>query len=284
MDRKRTGAVLALIVLLAVLWGLTKYPWSSGTEEKLSIRAFSLGKADALLLQSDGTAILVDTGEKDDGEDLERELQDLGIERLNLLIVTHFDKDHVGGAAYLLGQMEADTVVMPDYEGSRPEYDDFLSALAGHPDVRRLSDGAEEFAFPDITLKVYPAENPREIQDTKGEYDNDMSLVTSVVCGERSFLLTGDIEETRIRAMLDAGTDWKHDWIKMPHHGRYENALAKLVEAVQPKWAVICCSNKNPADEETLALLQERNISVWDTKDRTVVTRCDGREITVEYE
>lgn len=129
---------------------------------------------------------------------------------------------------------------------------------------------------------IYPAEDPEAIQSAGGEYDNDMSLVTSICYGERRFLLTGDIEEKRIRQMLASGSDWKHDWLKIPHHGRYEEALNDLLDAVSPQTAVICCSEKNPAEEETLQILEERRIKVWDTKEQSVVTVCDGEHITIE--
>ena len=135
-----------------------------------------------------------------------------------------------------------------------------------------------------MQITVYPAEDPAEIQNAEDEYDNDMSLVTSITYGSRKFLFTGDIEKSRIRQMLASDVDWSHDWIKMPHHGRYQKALEDLLEAVAPSGAVICCSEKNPAEEETRKLLEELQIQVWDTADRTVVTVCDGEQVTVRNE
>lgn len=64
------------------------------------------------------------------------------------------------------------------------------------------------------SLTIYAADDPAEIRDTDGEYDNDMSLVAKVTCGEKQFLFTGDIEKTRIRQMLESQVDWKADWSK----------------------------------------------------------------------
>lgn len=108
--------------------------------------------------------------------------------------------------------------------------------------------------------------------------------MTSIRYRGKGFLLTGDIEKERIRQMLSGNVDWNHDWIKMPHHGRYQKALEDLLNAVSPEAAVICCSNKNPAEEKTLSLLEEKGIPVWDTRDRNVVTICDGEHITVKLE
>ena len=81
--------------------------------------------------------------------------------------------------------------------------------------------------------------------------------------------------------MLDTEVDWTHDWIKMPHHGRYQKALQDLLEAVQPSWAVICCSEEEPTEDKTLELLAEEGVSVWDTSEQAVVTGCDGSKISV---
>lgn len=282
-DRKYLLGILGLLAVLVAFW-----IWVSGmpqaeTTENLVITAFSVGKADALLLQEGDTAILVDTGEKDDGAHLLKELEKRGIDRLDLLLITHFDKDHVGSASFLMQNLDVDTVLMPDYEGDRPEYDAFLESLTGHESVQRVSE-ILEFTAGSLLWTIYPAEDPEEIQNTEDEYDNDMSLVASVSCGSRKFLLTGDIEKTRISQMLASDVDWHHDWIKMPHHGRYEKALEDLMDASEPSRAIICCSEKNPAEEETLKMLEQRSIETWDTSERPVVTVCDGENVTITYE
>lgn len=282
-DKKYLFGILGFVVILAVFWIWIGRLADSELEKSFVITAFSVGKADALLLQQGDTAILVDTGEEDDGTYLLGELEKRGIDHLELLLITHFDKDHVGSAALIVQNLEVDTVLMPDYEGDRPEYTAFLECLREHPGVRRLSETVQ-FTKGSLKWTVYPAEDAELIQDAEDEYDNDMSLVASVSYGSRKFLLTGDIEKTRIGQMLDTDTDWHHDWIKMPHHGRYQKVLNALMDAVNPSWAVICCSNKNPAEEETLKMLEERQISVWDTADQSVVTVCDGENITIKYE
>ena len=283
MGKKQYVGAAALIALLMFIWILTQGLSGGRLKDGFTVTAFPVGKADALLLQEEGTAILIDTGYEENGEYLLGELRRRGIESLDLLMITHFDKDHVGAASCIVEQMEVDAVWMPAYEGDREEYTRLLESLEDHPGVRRLTEPVSG-QFGGLAITVYPAENPQEIQDTDGEYDNDMSLVASVVYGECSFLFTGDIEKTRIRQMLETDTDWRHDWIKMPHHGRYQKALKDLIEAVQPSRAVICCSEEEAAEDKTLELLEEEGIAFWDTSENTVVTECDGSRIQVRTE
>lgn len=291
MEKKRIIAVGILLAALVAVWlGVRQL---SGTEQithpALTITALPVGKADALILKTDDWAAMIDTGEERDGSYIRETLEAASIDHLNLLLVTHFDKDHVGSAAELLGTVGADQVLMPDYEGTRPEYAAFLSALEAHPEteVQRIT-GTETLEIPagsvNTSLTIYAADDPAEIQDTDGEYDNDMSLVAKVTCGEKKFLFTGDIEKTRIAQMLDSGDDWKADWIKMPHHGRYQKKVEKLLEAVNPFYAVICDGEDQPAEEETLDALKKRQIKEWETADGTVVTITDGKNIKVRQE
>jgi len=284
LARRSFIGILGLILLVPGFWIWGKgFFLSSPAEEYFTITAFPIGKADALLLQEGRTAILVDTGEKEDGPFLLQELEKRGIGRLDLLMITHFDKDHVGSASFLMDNLNVEMVMMPDYEGDRTEYYAFLKSLEAHPDVRRIAETVQ-FSIGRLDWTVYPAEAPGLIQDTAEEYDNDMSLVADISYGMKSFLLTGDIEKKRIAQMLSSDVDWKHDWIKMPHHGRYQKVLDELMEQVEPSWAVICCSEKKPAEDKTLKLLEKRQISVWDTSKYSVVTMCDGETIEVRYD
>ena len=291
MEKKRIIAVAILLAALAAVWlGIRQFAGSDEIENPaLTITALPVGKADALILKTDDWAAMIDTGEESDGSYIRETLEAAGIDHLNLLLITHFDKDHVGSAAELLETVGADQVRMPDYEGTRPEYAAFLAALEAHPEteVQRVT-GTETLEIPagsvNTSLTIYAADDPAEIQDTDGEYDNDMSLVVDLTCGEKKFLFTGDIEKTRIRQMLESQVDWNADWIKMPHHGRYQKKVEKLLEAVQPSYAVICDGDDEEAEEETLDALKKRQIEEWEMADGTVVTVTDGKNIEIRQE
>lgn len=282
-NKKRWLSCLGLILLLLVFWGVIQGSQHTKKDRLLTITALPVGKADALIIQEGSHTVVIDTGEEEDGPYLVKELKSRGADKVDILLVTHFDKDHVGGAAYLADHMEISSVRMPDYEGDRPEYQAFLQSIQGHPDVRRMAT-PEQLSVGGMQFTIYPAEDPEEIMNTDGEYDNDLSLVASMAYGSGKFLFTGDIEETRICQMLSSDTDWQHDWLKMPHHGRYNDALSELLDAVKPDTAVICCSEKKPAEEETLKLLKEKQTEVWDTSRRAVVTESDGEQIRIYQE
>ncbi len=249
------------------------------SDPAIQVRVLKIGKADAsiLYMEDSSQAILIDTGEDDDGGEIVENLTALGITKISHMIITHYDKDHMGGAAYILEHCSVDQILQPDYPGSGKHYEPYQEAAAAHGNVISVSEPME-ISVGEITLSLYPENDPQN-QYFDEDDDNNRSLVTMASCREQKFLFTGDIQEERIALLLQSGIDLSCDWIKMPHHGSYNNALQDLLEAARPRYAVICCSDKNPADPETLELLNALDISCWLTADGDISFTGNGESI-----
>ena len=87
----------------------------------VTVTALDVGKADALIVQTQNTVTVIDTGNKGDGKKIEKFLTKQGIDTVDTLIITHFDKDHVGGAARLVNRMKIGTIYVPDYTSESEE-------------------------------------------------------------------------------------------------------------------------------------------------------------------
>ena len=120
--RKLLCALIALCLLLAGCAG-------GDAANKLTAVFFNVGKADAILLYNGEMAALIDAGENGDGKDVAEAIRARGIERLDLLIITHFDKDHVGGADKILENIEVGRVLEPDYDKDSKQYRQYREAL-----------------------------------------------------------------------------------------------------------------------------------------------------------
>ena len=94
--------------------------------------------------------------------------------------------------------------------------------------------------------------------------DNNASLLVYITHEGNRLLFAGDVEKQRIRDLLSAGVT-SCDFLKVPHHGRYNSALPEYFQALGMKTAAITCSNKNPADTETLAALESLGCKVYET-------------------
>ena len=110
-----------------------------------------------------------------------------------------------------------------------------------------------------------------------------MSLMCMVTLKTRRFLFTGDIEESRIRQILDGKDEVRADWLKVPYHGGYLSNSREFLTAISPRYAVISTGNERPADARLLTDLAELNIQNYTTMEGSIATVSDGDSITVSY-
>lgn len=233
-----------------------------------------IGKADAIIIQTETHNLMIDCGEEDDGDQIVEYLTEHQIESIDYLFITHFDKDHVGGAAEVLYSTKVKQVIVPDYAGANDAYQDFLTAAAdtGVKPVALTEKMA--FILDDVLFEVYPP------QRASYEEDNDFSLAISVTHGENRFLFAGDAEEVRLSEILSQ-TQTTYDFLKMPHHGKFNRLTEQFVKQIRPAYTVITCSEKNPADTQTISVLEAAGSEIYYTKDGDVTISSDGVQISI---
>lgn len=227
----------------------------SGTE----VAILRIGKADAIIITNAHHAILIDVGEPEDAEEILEYLQNKRVTSLDMMIITHFDRDHVGGAGDVLAEIPVGAVYDADYERDSNHYDRYVEAIAAVQVPRHRVTAEQVIELQGLTLTLLPTA-------LDVENDNDLSLVVSMADPWHTFFFAGDAEEARIDELLEQGLA-HHDMVKMPHHGRAKDNMATFLDALSPEIAVITDSDKNPADAETLALLGARGISTYETRD-----------------
>ena len=246
---------------------------------RLTVDVLKVGKADAIILQCQDRTMVIDAGEEDDGEEVVSFLQKAGRTRVDTLLITHFDKDHVGGADTLVESMEVGQVLVPAYEGTTQDYYDFLEALRKKGLAAKTLTGPARFTLGTAQVMVEP---PAEyVYNGNQEMDNNFSLITSVTHGNMRLLFTGDAMKARIREWLSAHDGEHYDFLKVPHHGVYNTAQEELAVSASPRYAVICGSRKHPADRATIEALRRCGASILQTKDGDIHASSDGASITI---
>ncbi len=266
-------ALLSILVCFAVLMGCVSTPANG-----MDVYTFSVGKADCSLLSFDGINVLIDAGEEDDGGDIIRELRDLQVEKLDLVILTHFDKDHIGGFAALSGAIPISKVILPDYVRNSEPYQAMEEALNAHkiPAERLSSDAAFTLGRSAFTVWASP-----QTYDPEKENDNQMSLITAVTFGQTRLLFMADAEGAWLKELCFSSYELGCDVIKMPCHGKWQKNVPVLLGLSLPRYAVITDSGKNPAAEKTLDTLAAMDISTLRTADGDVHLFTDGKTVTV---
>lgn len=267
--------ITCLAALLLTLTGC------SALAQSVTVTFYDMGKADAALVTTEtGARILIDAGTNKGGKKLAERFAGEGIDRIDLMIITHFDKDHVGGADKVLESVSVAQVVMPQYAKESKQYTQFRDALSQSPQTRVeiLSAGSEWSAdFGKTHLRVTAAERT----DYGADEENDFSLATYVTYGETKFLFPGDAEDARQTELLRA-RDIACDVLKVPYHGRIVDASTAFLTACSPKIAFIPDSDDDPADPLVMRILQELGTDVHSGRDGDLTVVSDGKTVFVK--
>jgi beta-lactamase superfamily II metal-dependent hydrolase len=225
-------------------------------ESNFSVSVLDVGKGDCIILRSESTTVVIDTGYVDTSSTVINYLNKNNIDTIDYMIITHYDKDHVGGAAKILNEINVAQVYLPAYKGTSKYYESMMSSIKTNNISADIVSSDITFNCDSISYKIYATDI--EYNDN----DNDVSLIVSVVNSEDSFLFTGDIEKTGIDSFLKK-IEMTYDVIKMPHHGLKESNTDNLIEAAAPKIAIITDSQNEPADKKVLDLLEENGVSTY---------------------
>lgn len=231
-----------------------------------------IGKADAAVLVTAHHTVLVDTGEEEDGEEILSYLKKRNINRLDALILTHFDKDHVGGAEKVMRGISVDTVYQPDYIKDSGAYRNYQTACEALSLTPRAVTQRETLTMDQVQIEILPPEHKYSGQDADS---NAMSLVVDVTHGSNRLLLAGDASGKRISELL-AEDSLACTLLKVPHHGREEEQTREFLAAAAPTCAVITCSQKNPPDEAVTQQLKEQGCAAYLTMDGDIACISDG--------
>ena len=238
-------------------------------------RLCALLLAALLLLEAEGRAAMIDAGNQGDAEEILALLSAKGISSLDFLLLTHLDKDHIGGADALIENVPIGTIYAPDYDKGNKQYDQYIAALtaAGIDPVHPTEPVDLTLGQAQITL--LPGEQAAY------EESNDYSIFLELLYGQTSFLFAGDAEEARLAEYLASPDLRRYDVLKVPHHGRACAQSEAFFTSVSPQYAVITCDEEDMPDDSVVEFLQALGAKVYGTVYGQVVLTSDGLQVSV---
>ena len=252
---------------------------------ELELRVFDVGQGDAILLRFGERALLVDAGPDPETarEVLLPRLARLGVERLDGLVLTHADADHIGGAADILRALPVATVWMTSSRQDHPLLSVIEAAASqGGTRIEEPVHGQALGWHPAVSVGVSIA------APSVASGDNNQSMVLQVRYGESGSLLTGDIERAAERALVETVGNLEADVLKVAHHGASTSSSPEFLAAVKPQVAIVSAGLGNAFNhprDDVLRRLRAVGAQVYRTDlAGDVVVRTDGHEITVALE
>ena len=118
------------LFLIAITLMLTVFCLSFAKAQELRVDFYDMGKADSMLITApDGTRILIDAGTNKGGKALVERFAREGIDHIDVMIITHYDKDHVGGADQIIEDVGVGEIYMPVYDKESKQYEQFMEAV-----------------------------------------------------------------------------------------------------------------------------------------------------------
>ena len=252
---------------------------SCSATSKVTVDILDIGKADSILIDTGTKTVMIDTGEEDDVSDIVEYLDAKGIDKIDILILSHFDKDHIGGAAELISKYGITTVLESGFSSNCDEYEAYHAVLNEQGLSATVLTQDYSFTFDNCAFTVYVPKGSS--YDTKE--DNNASLIVQMEYGEKRFLFCGDAMELRLAEFLE-DPPGSFDFVKLPYHGNYLENYSEFLKEVSPQYGVITCSKKNPASEDALSILEQYGVTVYETEDGNVHVTCDGKTVSVSQE
>ena len=246
---------------------------------KLEIIFFDVGKADSFFMQCSGQTLLMDAGKEDDGEYVAEQLRKMGIQTIDHFVITHFDKDHVGGAAQIINEFDVKNIYQPEYMKESDETAAYITALEQSNVSATIITEPYTIDFGGAILILHDA-----VKEYDYDPSNNSSLITTIRHGDMNLLFTGDIEKERINDWLNqtAHVEVDYDFLKVPHHGKYEKILPEFFAKVDAEYAVITSSDKNPEETETLEALKGAGVKYYLTKNGDVYLESNGKKVVIK--
>ena len=244
---------------------------------ELEVHFLDVGQADCTLIKCDGYTMLIDTGLDDQGTKIQNYLRKQGIERLDYLVLTHSDADHIGSADVIMTKFEIGTIFMSDFEKETKTYKNLL---------KMINDNQIHYLSPAVGNVYALGSASFQILAPNEEYDkpNNTSIALLITHGENTFLFTGDAEKASEEDMLNTGLDLAADVFHAGHHGSKTSNTQEFIDAVMPRYAVISCGEDNIyglPDAEVLNRFREKEMMVYRTDEQgTIVAMSDGQKIT----
>lgn len=202
----------------------------------LEVVMFDVGEADSMLIStpSKKVNILIDTGRGIDINNIIIYLKSIGISKLNYLIITHGDEDHIGGALYLIDNFKVDNVIL-----NKGDYTELEVELIIHLKNKNIKYTNNINKIPLLGSYMYL------LNTKKFSNENDNSIVTYFEYQKYKFLFMGDSSSKTEEYLINNYNLTNISFLKVGHHGSNTSSSPLFINKITPKVSLISVGRNN---------------------------------------
>lgn len=269
-----------LIILLCIFLGLLSYFQNKTLinihEDILRIYYLNVGQADSTLVINNGETMLIDGGNEADSPLIIQYIKRLGISKIDYIIATHPDSDHIAGLDKIILAFDVGCVYMPITNKSNKEMNELYNAIEDknviHPNA------SDYFYLGNSKCTILNS------GDTSKVSDNNSSIVLQLDYGETNCLFMGDAESA-----VEENVTWNDiDILKVSHHGSKDATSLTFLEKVKPEYSIISVgkdNSHNHPSNETLSNLNAVNSTIYRTDENgTIILTSDGTNYHFDFD
>ena len=250
------------------------------TSANVTIKFIDVGQGEAILIALPEKTVLIDAGPTGSAPKIAQVLQELGRNKIDYLVATHPDEDHIGGMADVISSTQIGTIYAPNKTNNTATYRKFLTTIQNNNLQITLAEAGTIIDQTDsYKLEILWPKKDANFPDT-----NDYSIIIKLTVGNKTFLFTGDAPTS---AILDSNPG-HIDVLKLSHHGSRTGTTEQLVRKLSPTYAVLSYAVDNSYGhpmQSVLNALHKHSVEVWGTgANGTITITCDGTNIDISGE
>ncbi|MBT4125966.1 MAG: MBL fold metallo-hydrolase [Chloroflexi bacterium] len=285
-SRRYTYSVVAIWAVAAI--SLAGFVVSSPTSSELTVTFFETNRGDMILVETpSGVRMLVDGGDDPDltVRNIESVLPPLD-RRIDLVLSTHPDADHLGGLQHVVERFEVQTIIDSGVPHNSNIYESWAQLIRTEPDVVVTDVGMVIALDAEVVLSILQT----QCVVVECSNFNDEGVVARLEYGEISLLLTGDVTSGGEFDLIQTGQLIKSTVLKVGHHGSRTSTTQAFLDAVDPALAIVTTGIKNQfghPHEDVIERLNEQLSpeNVYVTRDNgTLTVTTDGERVWVSAE
>ena len=203
--------------------------------EDFNILFMYVGQADSILIKYKNKIMLIDAGNNEDGKNIVKFLKDKGISKLDYIVGTHYDEDHIGGLDDIIENFYIGKFYLSNGGELGPNYYNLEKAAKKKNLAITIPKVGDKIDFGDVDMEVMSASK------FDGKNDNNASIVIQAKYGSRKYLFMGDLEKQE-----EAKRKWNEvDVLKAGHHGSNTSSTQEFLNQVKPKYVFVSAGKNN---------------------------------------
>lgn len=267
----------SLIKIFSILL-LVIYVNGCAREKLFSVHIIDVGQGDSIFIQTlEDKRILIDAGDEEAEHTVYSYLKRRGVKKIDVLIATHPDTDHIGSMDYIIDKFKISHFYMPDAKTDSEAFYNLLdSCKEKNLKIEYLTKGDRLKIDSSTTMEIL---SPSTITDK----NNLNSIVSLLNYKGYEFLFTGDAEKENESEILSSCNLPDIDFLKAGHHGSSSSSTDEFIEKLKPEAVAISCGYNNDYGHPHRSILdtfRENGSVVYRTdKNGSLVFYCDENGI-----